>query len=128
MAVNLKISKESISFKIIHFNQANDNAILEICNEEETTDRINKIEKINAIIQDDSMLSDEFNLWIQSQKKMFNAFIEPRSIPFLTALQSRKILPSLWNKRKKMFLLNLIKCEAHQDILVSILKDDVSNT
>jgi poly-gamma-glutamate synthesis protein (capsule biosynthesis protein) len=128
MAVDLKISKENVSFKIIHFNQANENPVLEVCNEEETRDRVNKLDKINSVIQDDSKLSNEFNLWVQSQKKMFNAFIEPRSSRFSMALQSRKLLPSLWSTRKKMFLLNLIKCEAHQDILVSILKDDVSNT
>jgi poly-gamma-glutamate synthesis protein (capsule biosynthesis protein) len=128
MAVKLKISKDNVSFKIIHFNQANDNAVLELCNDKENHERDIRLGKINDVIQDDSRLSDEFNLWVKSQKKMFNAYIEPRSSRLLRIFQSQKILPSLWSKRKKMFLLNLIKCESHQDILVSILKDDVSHT
>lgn len=128
IAVNLGITLDSIDFGITHFNQANENAVIEICSEKESEKRNEEIESINSIIQDDILLNIEFDAWIQSQKKMFKNFIEPSSFRLLNALQTRKVLPSLWSARKKMFLLNLIKCEAHQDILVSILKDEISNT
>jgi poly-gamma-glutamate synthesis protein (capsule biosynthesis protein) len=127
LAVNLIVSQESLKFDIIHFNQGNQNAVLQLCNEEEIQEREGRIKEINKIVQDDTQLEREFNFWVKSQKKMFNAFIEPRSSRILVALQSRNLFPSFWSKRKKMFLLNLIRCEAHQDVLVSILKDDFGN-
>jgi poly-gamma-glutamate synthesis protein (capsule biosynthesis protein) len=127
LAVKLIVSQESLTFDIIHFNQGNKNAVLQLSNEEEIQERENRIKEINKIVQDDTQLEREFNFWVKSQKKMFNAFIEPRSSRILVALQSRNLVPSFWSKRKKMFLLNLIRCEAHQDVLVSVLKDTTKN-
>lgn len=128
MAVNLIFSEKQIHFQIIHFDQANEEAIVKVCEPIETNIRNEELLKINKIIANDNDLNLEFQKWVNGQKKMYKSFIEPHTLKWLAKLQSKKLIPSLWRKRKKLLLLNLVKCEAHQDILVSILKDEVSHS
>lgn len=128
MAVILSVLGGAISFEIVHYNQANENPGLEIADETESKLRNHELEKITEIIKDDLLLEKEFTKWVQKQRKLFKAFIEPHGIKLLATLQTRKLLPSLWSGRKKKLLLNLIRCEAHQDILKAILKDEISQS
>jgi asparagine synthase (glutamine-hydrolysing) len=46
----------------------------------------------------------------------------------VSSLQYRGLFPSFWSNIKRKYLLNLIRCEAHKDVIISILEDENSNT
>lgn len=129
MVVALSFSKAAgISFELIHFNQCDQEAKLNVCSAAEQQRRDAEILQINGVIADDVQLKASFDTWVHNNRKMYRAFIEPHGNRYLQALQNRGWLPSLWKLRKKRYLLNLVRCEAHRDILQAILEDDVSDS
>jgi len=80
------------------------------------------IDSLNRIICDPEMVKSEYQKFIKSQKT-YLTYIEPYSNRYLIALHKRGLLPSLLSKKKKKFLLNLVRCEAHRDILIGLLNE-----
>lgn len=128
MAVSLQVTKKDVQFSTIHLNQNDEVSGVRLCSEIETEHRKNKIEKYNALIANNTELENAFHQWVNKQRKMYKSFIEPHKNSMLQAMQNRNWLPSLWAVRKKEYLLNLIRCESHCDILKEILEDEISNS
>ena len=121
--LNIDINK-SISFSTHPFlqnykssyqiNTLKDNALLEF------RDRENEI---NQIILNDSLLNEKFDLFFDQICKNYNHFLQPYTSKYLHKLYSLGIIPSfLNNKYKKRLYLNIIRCEAHREILLKLLK------
>ncbi|GGB72066.1 hypothetical protein GCM10007424_10060 [Flavobacterium suaedae] len=125
MAVTLNFSKDNFNFTIDYFEQFNKNASLRVVKE---SDLPYSIDEVNRIIQDDELLKTSFESFINEKRKLFNSFIEPVSSKYYNALKNRGLLPSLWSKKKKEYLKNLISCESHREILQEILKEETVNT
>lgn len=123
----LEMSENGIKLELRFFDQCKESATVGLVEEEKLTERRTEVESLNRIIADDNRLEAEFAKWIRQKKKMYNAYIEPHRIKPIQVLQNRGLLPSLWARRKKNYLLNLVRCEAHRDILISILRDEDSN-
>ena len=84
-----------------------------------------RLQKLNLQIQDDVVLSIKFDEFVEKMRRMYSCFIEPHENRILFALQNRKFFPSLLSKSKLRLFLNLVRCEAHRDILVSLLKSRI---
>lgn len=120
-AVQFIIKSGEMTFKIIPYFQNRTKPGLELLNEEYNNKFNHKLEKLNEFIQDDAGLEISFKEHIKKVKKSYSAFLEPHSNKYLFALQNRKILPSLLSQRKRLFLQNLLRCEAHRDVILYIL-------
>jgi hypothetical protein len=64
---------------------------------------------------------------MDKQKISYLAMMQPYSNKVFKALFYRKLLPSFYSKKKIRLLLNLIRCEAHRDVLIGILKEKQNN-
>jgi poly-gamma-glutamate synthesis protein (capsule biosynthesis protein) len=121
MSLVLEISEKSISFKIYTFSQC-DNAPVLILHKGITAQEVVKeIELLNLTIADDTLLEKSFNKYVKENIKQYSYYIEPHGNRYLNALRNRNLFPSLWSKQKKLYLLNLIRCESHRDVLLSML-------
>ncbi|MEX0967257.1 MAG: CapA family protein [Bacteroidia bacterium] len=127
LAVMLTFKNDQIGFEMHHFDQCNEKPGLTLCDLEEQNLRNNEIARINKVIQSDKALNASFQQWISKHKKNYLSYIEPHKSRYIQAMQNRGWMPSLWNRRKKEYLLNLIRCEAHHDILKAILQDEISH-
>jgi len=79
--------------------------------------------KINQIILNDSLLNQKFDLFFNQIKNNYNHFLQPYTSKIFHKLYSLGIIPSfLNNKFKKRLYLNIIRCEAHREILLKLLK------
>jgi 2',3'-cyclic-nucleotide 2'-phosphodiesterase (5'-nucleotidase family) len=116
------IISDKTEFKIIPFKQCNEKPGVFNLNEEETKSFNREIEKFNQIIADDQQLETEFLKYCNKVFPMYDAFIEPHFGKFITALRKRGFFPKLISRRKRLLLLNLIRCESHRDILLRLLK------
>jgi len=87
-----------------------------------------QLDSLSNIIQNDDELDRELLKWISRSQKYYNINIEPHSIRVLQALQNRNLLPSFWTKRKKMYLLNMLRCESHREMLIKKLENEISNS
>lgn len=122
--VSLDLS-DNITFKLIPYIQCKNQEPtirFDVCEE----DFFNSINQLNKIIEDDSALNLEYDKLVASKKRTYLDYIEPHSSKMLFALQHRNICPYFLKKKKKKYLMNLIRCESHHDILLRILDNTIS--
>lgn len=128
MLAVLVFSQDEVLLELKHFTQCENGVGVAIVNEQEAAKRAREIEQLNGIIQNEIRLRESFDQWIAKKQKMYEAYIEPHTFRVVQALQNRNWLPSFWNKRKKTYLLNLIRCESHREMLQAILENETSDT
>ncbi len=119
-AVRLKIG-DMIDFDIIPLKQNNEAPGLYQLNEAEKKSFDERLSQLNEIIKDDSRLSESFDNYCLTVKRMYDSFIEPNFGKTIASLRARGIFPKLMKKRKKLLLLNLTRCESHRDVLLNLL-------
>ena len=113
---------EKIDFEIIPLKQCSYEPGVFHLNEEEANRFIEEINRLNNIIVNDDLLEVHFNNYCNTKYPMYDAFIEPYFGKYVTALQKRNLLPKLLSRRKRLLLLNLIRCESHRDVLIRMLQ------
>ena len=119
--VRLRIS-DNTDFEIIPLKQSNNEpGIFHLDATEDEAFREN-INRLNAIIKDDSQLEDKFREYCDSVFPMYDAFIEPYFGKNISALRKRGFFPRVLSRRKRLLLLNLTRCESHRDVLMRFLK------
>lgn len=129
MGVSLILSEKTIRFEIVYFKQCDgEDVLIQNLSEEETLKITLKTKEWNTVISSDKLLQLEFDKWVAQNVRQYNSYIEPLNYKIISSLQFRGLFPSLWTAKKRRYLLNLIRCEAHQDVLISILKNENSNT
>ncbi len=126
-AVRLLLS-ENIDFELIPFKQGNEMPGVFLLNERETADFEKQIQYLNSVIADDTELEQHFSKYVKSVSPMYDAFIEPYFGKFISSLRNQKLFPRLMSSRKRLLLLNIVRCESHREVLMRILgeswKDD----
>ena len=119
--VKLRISNK-VDFDIIPIKQCNEKAGVFHLNTKERDAFNLEIGHLNQIIADDKLLEDEFQKYCKSVFFMYDAFIEPYFGKYITALRRRGFFPKLLSPRKRLLLLNIIRCESHREVLLRLLK------
>ncbi len=123
MAVNL-IFDSSIDFEIIPFQQFGNKPGIHLIKGDEKHTFLECIAKFNSVINDDEKLQQAFNEYTLSLKQQYFHFLQPTNNSFLHALIKRGMLPSLaFGKRRKLHH-NLVRCEAHRDVLLNLFELD----
>ena len=120
MMVRLAFEKSKpITFEMEFVSQNNDTVGLSLLNETEKIAMLKHLEKLNAIIADDTLLESEFKKYAETWKPVMNTWIQPYKGKIMAGLYKRGFLPSIITKKKKLLYTNLIRCEAHRDILLN---------
>lgn len=122
ISVNINLDK-SVDFQTIPFLQNFETTDIQLLEGLKLAEfRANENFK-NVIIKDDEVLEYHYDFFFKKVEKQYLHYLQPYTSKYLHKLFSMKILPSfLENKTKKLLYLNLIRCEAHRDILLKILK------
>ncbi len=113
---------DKLNFEIIPLKQNNEKPGVYHLNEEESNEFNFKLDRLNNIIADDQKLESAFQEYCISVYPMYDAFIEPYFGRYITALQKRGYLPKLLSRKKRLFYLNLMRCESHRDVMIRMLK------
>ena len=129
MGVKLIFSKHDIKFDLKYFKQCiNNNILLQELTKEEIKLINLEADKLNKIIASDDLLKMKFNKWVLKNIKQYNSYLEPQNLKIISSLQNRGFFPSFWSSKKRKYLLNLIRCEAHREVLIKILKNENSDS
>jgi poly-gamma-glutamate synthesis protein (capsule biosynthesis protein) len=59
--------------------------------------------------------------YCRSKKKMYESFLEPNFGTKVASLRARGFFPRLMKGRKRLLLLNLMRCESHREVLFDLL-------
>ncbi|MGQ1785709.1 CapA family protein [Saccharicrinis sp. GN24d3] len=119
--VRLNIS-DKIDFEIVPLKQGNKKPGVFKLTDNEKSIFDADIQGLNNIIDNDEQLEGEFQKYCQSVYPMYDAFIEPYYGRYVAALQKRGWMPKLLSRQKRLFHLNLSRCESHRDVLLRLLK------
>jgi poly-gamma-glutamate synthesis protein (capsule biosynthesis protein) len=86
-------------------------------------DEFSKMERdINLVINSKSRLLHEYQCFVDRYEKQYMHFLQPYTSKYLHKFFSLGIIPNFLSiKIKKLLYLNLIRCEAHRDVLINIL-------
>jgi poly-gamma-glutamate synthesis protein (capsule biosynthesis protein) len=122
MMVRLQIEKhQPITFELEYFNQNNEQPGVFLLSDEEKSTAMQSVDQLNGIIADDLLLEQRFANYVASWKPVMDTWIQPYQGKYLPSLFKRGLLPQLITKKKKLLYTNLIRCEAHRDILINTI-------
>jgi hypothetical protein len=119
LGVTLNVSKSRIDFEIVFFEQFNDEVGFKVLSENLFD---SEIKALNKLIDNEASLHDEFTKFVNTKTKLYNSFLEPTSSRIFLFLINRRLLPSFWSSRKRLYLKNLIRCESHREIILKLLE------
>jgi poly-gamma-glutamate synthesis protein (capsule biosynthesis protein) len=112
---------EKIQFEIVPMKQGNTLPGVFHLNDEEKLKFSQRLERLSQIISDDARLQDAFMAYCRSKKKMYESFLEPNFGTKVASLRARGFFPRLMKGRKRLLLLNLMRCESHREVLFDLL-------
>ena len=97
---------------------------LQLMDEDESTEFLERIEGYSNIIQDSELLEKKWLSFCKSHRVNYLSMLLPLNI-FQRQLLKRNLLPEFFFKKKRLItLLNLFRCEAHKDVAVEIIKQE----
>jgi len=122
-AVQFTIDNGVINFTIHPYTQAEQeqNIGVKLMNGSDKKAFVAEISQLNNQISNSKIIEEKFNNYANNHQRQYYSYLEPYSNRYLVALYNRKLLSSFISKSKKKLLLNVIRCEAHRDILIKIL-------
>jgi len=121
-AVCLILSNE-IDFEITPYIQNDEEIGVHLMNKKDREIFDEELKFINEVILDDNILSKYFVDFSNKSAGFFKLVFEPYPInSLMMALRNRNLLPNLMSEKTKKYLLNIIRCEAHRDVLLNILE------
>jgi len=111
-----------LHFKIIPFEQCNESPTINMVDVES---ELQKIERLNSIIKNDSLLAEEFKKELV-KKKPLSPYL-PYSNHYLRALYHRGLFPSMLSDMRIAEMLNKMRCETHFEVITKVLNEYLKN-
>lgn len=127
LGVCLKFNDKNIDFDLIPFCQNNEKEGVRIMSDEEQKAFKDKLDNLNEIIANEDLLKAKFEQYCGKVNRMYSSYLEPHRNKWIHALRSRGWIPPFLSKYKRTLFLNLIRCEAHRDVTLEILKNKSTN-
>lgn len=91
----------------------------------ETKEFDDKIAALNAVINNPEGLAKEFNNLIQHNQRALLAVFEPYQSRIALKLYRMGLLPSLLSRKKKVLILNRLRCESHRLVYSKVLSQSL---
>lgn len=113
---------DKLRFEIVPYIQCGVEPGIRFLTENEKVRFYKELDRLNNMIQSPSILKDSFQNFVSKQQKYILSLFDIYTNRYLRALYTKGLLPSFVYKKRKVELLNRIRCEAHRDILIEILK------
>lgn len=128
IVLDLSITSQKIDFKIHISSQNYNDFSLSLLEGSEKDKILRRIEEYSNIIQEEELLKSYWNDFVQKKYREYIHYFSP-----ISSIQNRYIMGvlkklnlKLYPKKTKALHLNLIRCEAHQDLVKEVLMKAVS--
>ena len=115
------IQESNIDLVLCPFTQCDDEVGVRMFGEKEKEDWLEKELEKSKIIQDDMLLEAKFEEFVLKQGKMYWGFLEQSAFSWILAAKNRGLLPSGIKGTKRLLYQNIIRTEAHRDVLLKVL-------
>jgi hypothetical protein len=128
LLVRLTFAKDRVEHSYKPFTQCSRDRLFEFDDVKAQVGSRKKLEGLTKIIEDDSRLKQAFVAYCAKNKRFYLSRLEPLGNEYFRRLRSRGILPGFMTSAKKRSILNLIRCEAHRDVLMRLLANGRGST
>lgn len=123
LVVRIFLAEDKVDYELIPVQIAKDFSFVDILDGQRNLEVLNHVKEISEKIQDSDSLKD---YWKREAEKRSGEISRLLRSNCRMENRIRKIFPKFFKARvseyKRLNLLNLIQCESHRDLLISILK------
>lgn len=123
-AATLVITGNDIKLQLHPFNQCDDEVGAHLLTEEETKVWLEKEHAKTQQIQDDAFLEHKFEEFVFQLERLYRSYLEPNKSAWILAAKNRGLLPRAIKGHKRLLFWNIIRAEAHRDILLELLSKE----
>jgi poly-gamma-glutamate synthesis protein (capsule biosynthesis protein) len=120
-ALKIRLNKNSKQYVLIPYIQNDAKVGVRLMREIEQQSFQNDVNELCEIISDENVLNEKFEEFVCQVSQQYKTRIQPYTNKYLSYIFLRGLFPNLWSRKKLLALQNLIRCEAHRDILLKIL-------
>src|SRR5690606_9988585 len=125
MSVILSLENKDENFKIEllpHLQGREEDSTLVLLEGEQKNRFIEKVNSLSNIITNDELFFQEWNKYLSTQEKFYLPSLYIRNF-YIRALFMKGLLPiSLLKNKHNKLILNLVRCESHNEIVKNILE------
>lgn len=123
-AVKFFFDEKGIYFDIIPYRQCDQNPGIFLLKNSAREKFYEKLKRLNKILNNESLIKEEWKAFAKRNKNSYLINFESCNSWLYKSLRHRKLLPGILSRKKKMHLLNLIRCESHRDLSIECLKPE----
>ena len=123
--IHLLLEKSHVAFDIVPYKKATGQPKIILLKDEELQLFHERLERLNAVINDDHRLQEEYDKLLTQKNGTYQSILTPYTSKILNYAHSKGLLPSFFPKQKKIILLNRIECESHRERLIAFLKGQI---
>ena len=120
--VGLDIKEGGIDIECIPYIQCRDNYSVSLLSDNQRGAFDKKINSINAVISNDSLLDKTYNEFMDSEMWNKKLCLVPYNNKILKYACKRGYLPSFISRQRKLFVLDHVQCESLRDVFLYYLK------
>lgn len=121
--IELSDNDSNISFKLIN---ATANGVV-LVNEEDSIKRVENMNEASKVLEDKIKIQSLWKGFCASKSALYLALLYGKGRVFNKSnrILKNRLIRALYSKKKQMITMNLIRCEAHNEVVQTILKDNV---
>ncbi len=123
-AAVISINRGQIGLTLLPFKQCGESVGVYLLGQKETEDWLNLEHKRTKDIQNDSFLDKEFNKFVSRKEHLYRSYLEPNTSKWILVLKNRGLLPKKIKGLKRLCYWNIIRAEAHRDIVLKLLSKE----
>lgn len=120
-AVKITLNSKQIDFELYPYSQCDENVGIKLL---DGTDKQNWLcceQRKSEVIQNDALLQAKFDAYVSSVEKQYSSYLEQSSCSLIQAAKNRGVIPRNVRGRKKLLYLNILRSEAHRDVVLKVL-------
>lgn len=128
LIIQIEFENENIGWKVIPFRQKESNCSIEILQNEEKTDVVERVNQLLGIGDIDKFLESKWVEFIDSKEKMYYGFLLGFSRIEKFLFRFRKFRFLFYSKSRLYKLYDIIACDSHRNSLLRILENEIVKT
>lgn len=123
-AISLLIEESKINLEFYPYSQCTEKIGIQLFDEIAKSEFLAEVIEKEKIIKSDDLLNEKFKNFKLTQTKKYQFYLEPFQSKFIYFAIKRNIFPRFIKGKKRLLLLNLIRCESHRELVMSILNEN----
>jgi poly-gamma-glutamate synthesis protein (capsule biosynthesis protein) len=122
-AIELSLNNSGFDFKTIPYKQCSDQPGVVLLNDVEHQKFEQQLQKLSQVIGDQASLMKHWDSFAKSRSNEYTRRFECFDFRLYNALRYKNYLPSTLSKKKRMKMLNLMRCISHRELSIEALKE-----